>query len=74
MALELSVMSMYPTKQPNLALEPSKMSLYPTGHPNLAKDPSVMLHYMSVLLTIRPKKPAMAQSLSLFPLMSLNPP
>jgi hypothetical protein len=30
--------------------------MYPTGHSNLAKDPSVMLHYMSVLLIIRPKK------------------
>jgi hypothetical protein len=28
-----------------------------TGHSNLGKDPSGMLHYISVLLIIRPKKP-----------------
>jgi hypothetical protein len=44
MALESSVMSMYPIEQPNLALEPSVMLMYLTGHPNLAKDPLVMLH------------------------------
>jgi hypothetical protein len=61
------------TEQPNLVLEPSVMSMYPNGHHNLAKDPSVMPHYMSVLLIIRPKKPVMAQSLSLLPMMSLTP-
>jgi hypothetical protein len=54
MGLESSVMSMYPTEQPNLALEPSVITMYPTGHTNLAKDPSVMPHYMSVPLIIRP--------------------
>jgi hypothetical protein len=40
--------------------------MYATGHPNLA-------HYKSVLLIIRPKKPVIAQSLSLFPMEPLTP-
>jgi hypothetical protein len=52
------------TEQPKLALESSLMSMYPSGHLSLAKEPSVLI--------IGPKKPVMAKSLSLFPMMSLS--
>jgi hypothetical protein len=71
-ALYSFVISVYLTELPSMALEPSVMSMYPTEHPNLAKDHSVKSHYMSVLLIIRPNNHVMAQSLSLFPMMSLT--